>query len=98
PTTSTLLPYTTLFRSEHERGAGVGYRNLVYLHGDVGVGGGIIVDGRLLDGERGYGCELGHMVEPVPGAAVRLRLPRLPGGGGRRDRKSTRLNSSHVKI
>ncbi|MFO7251714.1 MAG: ROK family transcriptional regulator [Actinomycetes bacterium] len=48
--------------AEHERGAGVGYRNLVYLHGDVGVGGGIIVDGRLLDGERGYGCELGHMV------------------------------------
>jgi predicted NBD/HSP70 family sugar kinase len=26
------------------------------------VGGGIIVGGKLLDGEAGYGCELGHMV------------------------------------
>ncbi|GAA0956793.1 ROK family protein [Actinocorallia libanotica] len=48
--------------AEHERGAGVGHRNLVYLHGDVGVGGGIIVGGRLLDGDDGYGAELGHMV------------------------------------
>lgn len=49
-------------RAEHLRGAGTGFRNLVYLHGDVGVGGGIIVGGRLLDGEAGYGCELGHIV------------------------------------
>jgi predicted NBD/HSP70 family sugar kinase len=54
--------------AEHERGAGVGSRNLVYLHGDIGVGGGIIVDGRLLDGDDGYGAELGHMiVNPVDG-------------------------------
>jgi predicted NBD/HSP70 family sugar kinase len=48
--------------AEHERGAGRGFQNLIYLHGDVGVGGGIIVGGNLLDGEAGYGCELGHMV------------------------------------
>ncbi|SBT46398.1 ROK family transcriptional regulator [Micromonospora narathiwatensis] len=48
--------------AEHQRGAGVGFQNLIYLHGDVGVGGGIIVGGKLLDGEGGYGCELGHMV------------------------------------
>ncbi|MGI5272369.1 ROK family transcriptional regulator [Nonomuraea sp. CA-218870] len=48
--------------AEQQRGAGVGLRNLIYLHGDVGVGGGIIVGGKLLDGESGYGCELGHMV------------------------------------
>jgi predicted NBD/HSP70 family sugar kinase len=54
--------------AELERGAGVGFRNLVYLHGDVGVGGGIIVGGKLLDGEAGYGCELGHMlVNPYDG-------------------------------
>ena len=47
---------------------GVGFRNLVYLHGDVGVGGGIIVGGKLLDGDGGYGCELGHMlVNPYDG-------------------------------
>jgi predicted NBD/HSP70 family sugar kinase len=49
-------------RAEHLRGAGTGYQNLVYLHGDVGIGGGIIVGGRLLDGEAGYGCELGHII------------------------------------
>ncbi|WP_203982517.1 ROK family protein [Sphaerisporangium rufum] len=54
--------------AEHQRGAGVGFQNLVYLHGDVGVGGGIIVGGKLLDGDGGYGCELGHMmVNPYDG-------------------------------
>ncbi|MFB9680592.1 ROK family transcriptional regulator [Streptosporangium vulgare] len=54
--------------AEHERGVGVGFQNLVYLHGDVGVGGGIIVGGKLLDGDGGYGCELGHMmVNPYNG-------------------------------
>ncbi|GAA5060963.1 ROK family transcriptional regulator [Thermocatellispora tengchongensis] len=48
--------------AEQQRGAGIGLGNLIYLHGDVGVGGGIIVGGKLLDGEGGYGCELGHMV------------------------------------
>jgi predicted NBD/HSP70 family sugar kinase len=48
--------------AEQQRGAGAGLQNLIYLHGDVGVGGGIIVGGKLLDGDGGYGCELGHMV------------------------------------
>ncbi|NBE91693.1 ROK family transcriptional regulator [Nonomuraea sp. KC401] len=48
--------------AEQLRGAGAGFQNLIYLHGDVGVGGGIIVGGKLLDGDGGYGCELGHMV------------------------------------
>lgn len=48
--------------AEHERGIGVGCQNLIYLHGDVGVGGGIIVGGRLMGGEDGYGGEIGHMV------------------------------------
>ncbi|GIM88650.1 sugar kinase [Paractinoplanes toevensis] len=54
--------------AEHERGAGVGVDDLIYLHGDVGVGGGILVGGKLLGGESGYGCEVGHMlVNPVDG-------------------------------
>ncbi|WP_131740388.1 ROK family transcriptional regulator [Actinomadura roseirufa] len=48
--------------AEHERGAGVGCDDLIYLHGDVGVGGGIIVGGRLLGGDDGFGGEIGHMV------------------------------------
>jgi len=49
-------------RAEQARGAAIGLRNLIYLHGDVGVGGGIIVGGELLAGDGGYGCEVGHMV------------------------------------
>ncbi|WP_170177957.1 ROK family protein [Thermomonospora umbrina] len=48
--------------AEHQRGVGVGCPDLIYLHGDVGVGGGIIVGGRLLEGADGYGGEVGHMV------------------------------------
>ncbi|MBP2705630.1 ROK family protein [Microbispora sp. RL4-1S] len=48
--------------AEHTRGAGRGCRDLIYLHGDVGIGGGIIVNGQLLGGHGGYGGEVGHMV------------------------------------
>ncbi|MBL7257487.1 ROK family transcriptional regulator [Paractinoplanes lichenicola] len=54
--------------AEFERGAGVGVPDLIYLHGDVGVGGGILVGGQLLGGDGGYGCEVGHMlVNPADG-------------------------------
>jgi predicted NBD/HSP70 family sugar kinase len=49
-------------QAEQQRGAGIGHQNLIYLHGDVGVGGGIIVGGSLLAGDGGYGCEVGHMI------------------------------------
>ncbi|MBG0818098.1 ROK family transcriptional regulator [Planomonospora sp. ID82291] len=48
--------------AEHLRGVGVGCRDLVYLHGDVGVGGGVIAGGTLLGGHQGFGGEVGHMV------------------------------------
>ena len=48
--------------AEHQRGAGIGCDNLIYLHGDVGVGGGIIAHGRLLGGDEGFGGEIGHMI------------------------------------
>jgi predicted NBD/HSP70 family sugar kinase len=48
--------------AEHTRGIGVGCRDLIYLHGDVGIGGGVIVGGQLLSGHAGYGGEVGHMV------------------------------------
>jgi glucokinase len=42
-------------------GAGRGARSLVLLAIGTGVGGGIILDGRLLRGASGYGGELGHV-------------------------------------
>jgi predicted NBD/HSP70 family sugar kinase len=48
--------------AEHARGAAVGYDNVIYLHRDVGVDAGIIVGGRRLAGQGGFGGEVGHMV------------------------------------
>ncbi|GLW07717.1 sugar kinase [Microtetraspora sp. NBRC 13810] len=48
--------------AEQSRGLGVGCHDLIFLHGDVGVGGGVIAEGRLLGGHQGYGGEVGHMV------------------------------------
>jgi predicted NBD/HSP70 family sugar kinase len=48
--------------AEHTRGAAAGLDNVIYLHGDVGIGGGIIAGGRRVTGHGGHGGEAGHMV------------------------------------
>jgi predicted NBD/HSP70 family sugar kinase len=55
--------------AEHLRGAAVGHDNVLFVTGEVGVGGGLIVDGRPLRGVAGYGGEIGHM--PVNRAGKR---------------------------
>ncbi len=47
---------------ERRFGAGKGKGNLVYLTIGTGVGGGFIVDGRLVRGSRGLAGEAGHMI------------------------------------
>lgn len=47
--------------AEHVRGAGVGVDEMVYLSGEVGVGGGVIVRGQPLRGVNGYAGEVGHI-------------------------------------
>ena len=37
-------------------------RDILVIHGEVGVGGGIVADGRPYPGSRGYAGEFGHMV------------------------------------
>jgi predicted NBD/HSP70 family sugar kinase len=46
--------------AETLRGAARGADQVLYLSGEVGVGGGILVDGRPLTGVAGYGGEIGH--------------------------------------
>ena len=43
-------------------GGGQGCENMVFVPLGTGVGGGIVVEGRLLHGSTGSGAELGHMV------------------------------------
>jgi predicted NBD/HSP70 family sugar kinase len=47
--------------AEHRRGAAVGVDEVLYVSGEVGVGGGVITGGRPLTGTAGYGGEIGHM-------------------------------------
>jgi predicted NBD/HSP70 family sugar kinase len=47
--------------AEYADGADAGTADLVYLTGEVGVGGGVIVSGELLRGADGFSGEVGHM-------------------------------------
>ncbi|HTW99930.1 MAG TPA: ROK family transcriptional regulator [Acidimicrobiales bacterium] len=55
--------------AEYWRGGQAGRRNLVYVTGDVGAGGGVLVEGELLRGVRGRAAEIGHMVVDPDGPA-----------------------------
>jgi len=57
--------------AEQRRGAASGVDNVLFISGEVGVGGGLIVDGRPLSGVAGYGGEVGHM--PLNPAGVVCR-------------------------
>ena len=43
------------------KGGGAGYKNMIMVTLGTGVGGGIIVDGKILGGENGAGGEIGHL-------------------------------------
>ena len=47
--------------AEHARLTGSGIDDLLYISGDVGVGGGIISAGSILRGAQGFAGEIGHM-------------------------------------
>ena len=47
---------------EFHRGAGRGTRNMVYITWSTGVGGGLIIDGKLHRGGHGTAGEVGHMI------------------------------------
>ncbi|HEY9285073.1 MAG TPA: ROK family protein [Pyrinomonadaceae bacterium] len=55
--------------AEHEYGAGRGAENMVYLTISTGIGGGLILGGRLLHGIGDAAGEVGHMIV-VPGGAA----------------------------
>lgn len=54
--------------AEWRLGAARGLRHMVYVTVSTGIGGGVIIDGRLLHGHRSLAGEIGHMI--VTGEAV----------------------------
>jgi glucokinase len=52
---------------EWRHGAGQGLRHLVYVTVSTGLGGGVVMDGRLLHGRRGMACHVGHLCLAVEG-------------------------------
>ena len=52
--------------AEYAAGSAAGTRDLVLVTGEVGVGGGVISNGRLLGGARGFSGEFGHMALGEP--------------------------------
>jgi predicted NBD/HSP70 family sugar kinase len=83
---------------ELRRGAAIGGDHVLFISGEYGVGGGLIVDGQPLTGVAGYGGEVGHLAINPTGAACRcgsygcweteigegalLRMAGRPPGGG----------------
>ena len=57
--------------AELRRGAAIGAADVIFLSGEVGVGGGIVVDGRPLAGVAGYAGEVGHLVVNPDGRPCR---------------------------
>jgi len=54
---------------EHRTGAGRGLDNLIYITVSTGIGGGLIINGRLYNGADGCAAEIGHMIILVDGPA-----------------------------
>lgn len=46
--------------AEHRYGAGRGHKDMIYMTISTGIGGGIIADGKLFLGARGFAGEVGH--------------------------------------
>ena len=59
---------------EFRFGAGRGFPNMVYVTISTGIGGGVMVDGRLMRGANGNAAELGHLTLDIKG-------PPCPCGG-----------------
>ena len=65
--------------AEHRAGAGRGKQHVVMIAPGTGIGGGLVLDGKLYRGASGGAGEIGHMQLDPRGPRCQLRPQRLPG-------------------
>jgi len=65
--------------AEYHMGAGRGADPMIYLTLSTGIGGGVVIDGRLFTGARGLAAEPGHQVFRLPDGRVK-KLEELASG------------------
>ena len=58
--------------AEVARGAAKGCKHAIYVTLSTGIGGGVLIDGRLLLGHGGFAAEIGHMVMLINGQELRF--------------------------
>lgn len=86
---------------EHRFGSGRGVQDMVYITSSTGVGGGVIIGGRLLHGRRSLG-EIGHTVlDRATGATVEqlgsgTRLKALTGVDGAEAQRRAEAGDGHT--
>lgn len=56
--------------AEVARGAAQGAKHVIYITLSTGIGGGVLIDGRLLLGQQGYAAHIGHMSMVVDGGRI----------------------------
>lgn len=86
--------------AEWQYGAGKGHQDLVYLTISTGIGGGVISNGCLLQGFRGMGAELGHMIidpeGPLCGCGHRGHTESFSSGPSIARYVNEQLNAGHA--
>jgi glucokinase len=88
--------------AEWKFGAGRGHHNVLYLTVSTGVGGGVIIDDRLLQGHHGLAAELGHVTidaspdAPVCGCGFRGHLEAFSSGTGIEHFVADQLAAGHA--
>ena len=85
---------------EWRYGAGVGHHDLIYLTISTGIGGGFIIDDRLLVGPQGIAGEVGHITVlpdgPLCGCGHRGHLESVSSGTGIANRFESLLKEGRV--
>ena len=71
---------------EFRLGAGRGYRNVLAAFVGTGIGGCVILDGRIIDGLTGNAGEIGHIIIKPDGPLCGCGATRMPGSSQQPDR------------